>query len=154
MLTQAATFQRLTDHRMHNRTSKPTKGRLKKFSYLHQSKIRERIALTAGSHARTHQTHTAVSCWKGQKFQTILTCIPGTERKAAQSDPERGSTTLEHISANYPEEWTQVYIGDLPLKPPGMEVDGSTSNINYQKKRISRWRLGGTLQTSKQNIWH
>ena len=44
------------------------------------------------------------------KFQTILTRIPGIERNASQSDPERRSITVEHIFANWPEEkWTQVY---------------------------------------------
>ena len=42
---------------------------------------------------------------------------------------------------------------DLSLKLPGTEVEGSTSKIE-QKKRTSRWRLGGTLQTSKQKLWH
>ena len=56
------------------------------------------------------QTHVAVTCWERKKFPTIFTRTPGIERKAAKSDSERRSITLEHISANYPEEeWTQVY---------------------------------------------
>ena len=57
------------------------------------------------------QIHTAVPCWKRQKFPTIPTYIPGIDRKAAQSDPVRRFITLEHKRANCPvKEWTQVYI--------------------------------------------
>ena len=41
---------------------------------------------------------------------------------------------------------------DLSLKLLEIEMEGSTSNIK-QKKRISRERLGGTPQTSKQKLW-
>ena len=57
------------------------------------------------------QAHAAVPCRERRKFPTILMRLPGIERKAAQSDPERRFITLEHISANYPEEErTQVLL--------------------------------------------
>ena len=41
LLVQAAKFKRLPDHPMHNRLSKPTKGRLKRGSFVHQTRILE-----------------------------------------------------------------------------------------------------------------
>ena len=38
LLTQAEKFKRLTDHPMHSRTSKPTKGRLKRSNFIHHSR--------------------------------------------------------------------------------------------------------------------
>ena len=42
MPTQAAKFERLTEHPMHNRLSKPAKGRLTRSSFIHHSRILER----------------------------------------------------------------------------------------------------------------
>jgi hypothetical protein len=42
LLTQAAKFKRLRDHPMNDRLSQPTKGRLKRGSFVHQSRVLER----------------------------------------------------------------------------------------------------------------
>ena len=42
LLSQAAKFKRLQDHLMRQRLSQPTKGRLKRESFVHQSRILER----------------------------------------------------------------------------------------------------------------
>ena len=87
--------------------SKPTKRRLRGPALSIIAGSSETTVRTAGLHARIHLD--PCSCHLPEKFPTIFTRIPGIERKAAQSDPERRFITLEHISANYPEdEWTQV----------------------------------------------
>ena len=42
LLNQAAKFKRLQDHPMRQRLSQPTKGRLKRESFIHQSRLLER----------------------------------------------------------------------------------------------------------------
>ena len=42
LLSQAAKFKRLQDHPMRQRLSQPTKGRLKRESFVHQSRMLER----------------------------------------------------------------------------------------------------------------
>ena len=49
------------------------------------------------------------------------------------------------------EDWSTLM--GLPWTLPGMEVEGSISNTE-QKKRTSRWRLGGRPQTSEQKLRH
>ena len=94
VLIQAAQFKRLTDHPMHSRMSKPTEGRLKRSSFIHHSMSLERQQPELLDHMREPiQAHTAVPCWESQKFPIIFMRIPGIERKAIQSDPERSMKT-------------------------------------------------------------
>ena len=132
---------------MHSRMSKPTKGRLKRSSFIHHSKMLGRQQPELLDHMpEPIQTHAAVPCWERQKFPIIFTHIPGTKRKAAQSDPERRSMTLEHISAIYPEEeWTQVCTDGSAIEGAREEVQGSTSPV--EQKCTSLWQLGGTPRT-------
>ena len=111
-LSQAAKFKRLTDQPMHSQMSKPTKGRLKRSSFIHYTRLLEtQQPELLDCMPEPIQTHAAVPCSERQKFPAILTSIQGIDRKAAQSNPERRSITVRHISANCPEEeWTQVHI--------------------------------------------
>ena len=53
------------------------------------------------------------NCWTtclNPSTPTSCTDVPGTGHKSTQSDLERRSLTLEHVSSNYPEEeWTHVF---------------------------------------------
>ena len=84
------------------------------------------------------QTQAAVPCWERQMFPVILTRIPGIERKAAQSDPETRSITLEHISANYPEEeWTHVCTDGSAIEATRDEGGGVYIKYRAEEAQIS-----------------
>ena len=111
LLTQAAKYKRLTNHPMHNRMSKPTKARLKRTSFIHESRRLERAIPTLMDQETmpipTHATHPV---WKRHMFPTILTNIPGVGSRDSQSEDERKALTLEHIAKQYPEQdWTHIY---------------------------------------------
>ena len=131
VLTQAAKLKRFTDHPMHSWMSMSTKGRWKRSSFIQQSWILKRQQFELLDYMQEPiQTHTAVPFWERQKFPTIFTRIPGIERKAAQSDPERKPITLEHNSANH-SEWTHVYTD-------GSAIEATRDGDAEQKKRTSR----------------
>ena len=131
---QAAKFKRLIYHTVHSRMNKQ-KGSLKRSSFIYHSRILERQQPELLDHMpEPIQIHAAVPCRERQMFPTIFTHIQGIKRKAASQtlteDPLHWSTLvpttqrrIEHRSA----------LMDLPLKLPGMEVDGSTSNIEQKK---------------------
>ena len=55
-------------------------------------------------------THATLPAWKRHQFPSIVTNIPGVERKNTQSDDQRKALTLEFIDQQYPvQEWTHIY---------------------------------------------
>ena len=111
LLTQAAKFKRMHDHPMHSRMSKPTKGRLKRSSFIQQSRMLERRHPELLDHMPQPIPSTlSTPSWESAKFPIIRDGIPGIGNKGSQSDQERKSLTLEFTQSSYPQEqWTHTY---------------------------------------------
>ena len=110
-LTQAAKFKRLPDHPMKSRLSQPTKGRLKRGSFVHQTRMLERRLQDFLDHEPEdippYLEHPAFS---EVSLPSIQCTIPGIEKKYFQSNAEKKSHAMEHIQKNYPQDtWTLVY---------------------------------------------
>lgn len=111
VMTQAAKYKRLESHPMNNRMKKPTKGRLKRSSFIHESRIRERRNPELLEHtASPLPKNTAIPAWKKEAYPILQTTIPGVCSKGTQADLARRALTLAHIQANYPpDQWTHAY---------------------------------------------
>ena len=111
LLSQAAKFKRLQDHPMRQRLSQPTKGRLKRESFVHQSRMLERRQEDILDYdPKEIPPCLAVPAWSGQTSPVIRCTIPGVGQKDSQSGPERKSLTQEYLETNYPKEsWTHGY---------------------------------------------
>ena len=111
LLSQAAKFKRLQDHPMRQRLSRPTKGRLKRESFIHQSRIFERRQEDIlDRDPEVIPPCLAVPAWSGRTSPIIRCTIPGVDQKDSQSGPERKSLTQEYLETNYPKEsWTHGY---------------------------------------------
>ena len=109
--SQVAKFKRLQDHPVRQRLSQPTKGRLKRESFVHQSTMLERRQEDILDHdPKEIPPYLAVPAWSGQTSPVILCTIPGTGQKGPQSGPEGKSLTQEYLETNYPKEsWTLRY---------------------------------------------
>ena len=96
---------------MHERLKKPTKGRLKRSSFVHQSRILERREPELLDHKATPiQPYAAVPSWERLTFPAICTTVPGIGNKGTQSNTAKRALTLAHIHSNFPEEeWTHAY---------------------------------------------
>ena len=110
-LTQATKFKCLQNHPMRGRMSAPSKGRLKRSSFLNHSRILERRNPVLLDHEYSDIPITAsIPPWQRTNFPTISLDIPGIQQKSTQSDIERKSLTTEFIKSSYPEkEWTHAY---------------------------------------------
>ena len=111
ILTQAAKFKRLQDHPMKNRLSQPTKGRLKRGSFVHQSRMLERQHQDILDHdPKEIPQCLAVPAWSEETPALFKCSIPGVGPKDSQSGPERKSHTIEHLQTHFPKEsWTRIY---------------------------------------------
>ena len=111
LLSQAAKFKRLQDHPMRQRLSQLTKGRLKRESFSHQSRILERRQEDILDHdPKEIPPCLAIPAWSERTSPIIQCIIPGVGQKDSQSGPERKSLTLEYLETNYPKEsWTLGY---------------------------------------------
>ena len=111
LLSQAAKFKRLQDHPMRQRLSQPTKGRLKRESFIHQSRILERRQEDILDHdPKDIPPCLAVPAWSESTSPIIRCTIPCVGQKDSQSGPERKSLTQEYLETDYPKEsWTHGY---------------------------------------------
>ena len=111
ILTQAAKFKCLQNHPMRKRMSEPTKGRLQRKSFIHNSRILERRDSELLDHQHSDiPAVPSVPAWKRNIFPKIQTDIPGVGQKDTQSNAERKSLTIEYIQTVYPEEkWTHAF---------------------------------------------
>ena len=111
LLSQAAKFKRLQDHPMRQRLSQPTKGRLKRKSFIDQSRILERRQEDIlDDDPKEIPSCLAVPAWSEGTSPIIRCTILGIDQKDSQSGPERKSLTLEYLETNYPNEsWTHGY---------------------------------------------
>lgn len=111
ILMQAAKFKRLESHPMNNRMNRPTKSRLKRGSFVHQSRRLERALPVMMEHeAKPIPTTASVPSWKRHQFPSIITSIPGVDRRGTQSEIQQKTLAMEHICSQYPQEnWTHVF---------------------------------------------
>jgi len=111
LLIQAAKFKRLPTHPMKDRLSQPTKGRLKRGSFIHQARTLERRCQDILDHdPREIPRYLENPAWSEANFPLIRSVVPGVTKKDSQSSAEMRSHTLEHIQNSYPENsWTHVY---------------------------------------------
>ena len=92
--TRAAKFKRLTDHPMHSWISKSTKGKLKRSSFIHHSRILERQQPEPLDHMpEAIQTHVALPCWERQKRRSLQPSL----RASQVSKKKQPSQTLWKI---------------------------------------------------------
>ena len=96
---------------MRKRLSQPTKGRLKRESFIHQSRILERRQEDILDHdPKEIPPCLAVPAWSERTSPIIRCTIPGVGQKDSQRGPERKSLTQEYLQTNYPTEyWTLRY---------------------------------------------
>ena len=87
LLNQAAKFMRLQDHPMRQQLSQPTKGRLKRESFIHQSRILERRQDILDHDSKESPPCLAVPAWSEGTSPIIRCTIPGVGQKDSQSSP-------------------------------------------------------------------
>ena len=103
LLNQTAKFKRLQDHPVWQRLSQPTKGRQKRGSFIHQSRILERRQEDILDHdPKQIPLCLAVPAWSEGTSPIIRCTIPGVGQKGSQSGPERKSLTQEYLQTHYP----------------------------------------------------
>ena len=89
LLTQPTKFKRL-ENPMHNRMYTPTKGRLKRSSFIHQERILERKDSELMDHTnKPIPTHCTLPVWKRTQFPLIRDSIM---KKGIQTDAEQNRT--------------------------------------------------------------
>ncbi|XP_070188880.1 uncharacterized protein [Littorina saxatilis] len=111
LLTQAAKFKRLPTHPMKDRLCQPTKGRLKRGRFIHQTRVLERRHQDIlDQQPKDIPQYLENPSWSDEGRPQIRCSIPGVGKKDSQSCAELKSLTIEHIHNSYPErQWTHVY---------------------------------------------
>ena len=135
---------------MKERLSQPTKRRLKRESFVHQTR-----ALEKQLNIQDHQPKEIPRClkhprWEEEKAFQIQEHIPEVGPKDSQTDVERRSYSIDHIHLNYPSHsWTHVYTDGsaeqavrnggtgILIKYPGgkedkLSVPTGTCSTNYK----------------------
>ena len=156
LLVQAAKFKRLPDHPMNNRLSKPTKGRLKRGSFVHHSRILERRHQDLlDQDPKEIPGHLDKPPWSDDVRPSIQCSVPGVGPKDSQSSAQRKALTLAHIEEKYPnQDWTHIFTdgsADQAVRNGGAGVyikypGGNEENIslatgcystNYQAEAVA-----------------
>ncbi|XP_070184084.1 uncharacterized protein, partial [Littorina saxatilis] len=111
LLTQAAKFKRLPTHPMKDRLCQPTKGILKRGSFIHQTRVLERRHQDIlDQQPKDIPQYLKNQSWSDEGRPQIRCSIPGVGKKDSQSCAELKSLTIEHIHNSYPQrQWTHVY---------------------------------------------
>ena len=148
LLTQAAKFKRLQDHPMKNRLAQPTKGRLRRGSFVHQSRKLEPQHQDILDHdPKEIPRCLAVPAWSEGTLPLIQSNIPGVGPKDSQSGPEKKSYTLEHLHIHYPKEsWTHVYTDGSAEE--AVRKGGAGIYIQYPEGREERICLATGLYST------
>ena len=127
LLTQSAKFKRPENRPMHNRMYTPSKGRLKRSSFMHQARILERKDSELMDHTnKPIPVHCTLPAWKRTQFPRIRESIPGILKKGIQTDAEKKALTPEKTFSKP----TPMTYGPMPTqtaqrkKQPTMEVEG------------------------------
>ena len=141
ILIQAAKFKRLKDHPMRDRFSQPTKGRLKRGSFIHQSRILERRHQDILDHTPKEIPRcTSVPAWSKETFPIIRPYVPGVGPRESQSDTVKMSLTLDYLHSHYPNNlWTHVYTDGSA--EDAVRNGGAGVYIQYPEGREDRLSL-------------
>ena len=139
VLIQAEKYKRMKEHPMHKRMAEPTKGRLKRTSFIHKSRELENQVPEMLNHTPVQISQaTAKPPWKHTKQPHICTQIPGIEKKDSQSDQERKSITLEYIRTTYPEQqWTHIFTDGSASEATKNGGGGIFIKYNGRQEEIS-----------------
>ena len=99
ILCQTAKVKRPEEHPMHEKMmSNPTKGRLKRASFVHQSRMLERKDPEVMDHmTKPIPTHSALPPWRIGQFPKVKDSVPDVLKKGTRTEAERKALTLEHI---------------------------------------------------------
>jgi ribonuclease HI len=111
VLIQAAKLKQLSDHPMRDRLAQPTKARLKRGSFIHQSRILERRHQDIfDQDPKAIPQYLETLAWKEDHFPLIHCSVPCVGKKDTQSNAEKKAYTVEHTNNQYPRHsWTRVY---------------------------------------------
>ena len=92
------------------RMSQPTERRLKRSSFIHQSRILEKRDPELLDHKpRAIPPNISVPSWKKAKSTVIKDNVPGIESKGTQTDSESKSLTSKYFQSNYHQHtWTHA----------------------------------------------
>ena len=139
VLTQAAKFKRLQDHPMHKRMNQPTRGRLKRASFIQRYRILERRNTELLDHmSKSIPSVKTVPSWKRGQLQRICNKVSGVAGRGCQPEPERKSLTLEYVNTKYPEDqWTHVYTGGSASEATRDQGDGVYIRYNDREEHIT-----------------
>ena len=124
---------------MQSGLSKPTKGRLKRSSFIRHSRILERQQPELPDHMpEPIQTHASAPCWESQKFPNMFTRIPSIEKTAAHQILREHSLPWSIlVPTTQRRSEHRSTLMDLSLKLPGMEVEGVYIKYRAEKAHIS-----------------
>ena len=168
VIKQAAKFNRLEQHQMHNRMKGPIRGRLKRKSFLHIVKeLKTNHKDCFLGEPQKIFTFDPTPQWKRHNFPKIVTIIPGISKKGTQQDLERKTYACCHIEENYPSDtWVQAYTdgsaknatrdggGGISIKyPTGKRsqhyIQTGRYSTNYRAESMAIKEAAGILKTGK-----
>ena len=134
LLTQAAKFKRLSGHLMEKRMNQPTRGRLKRENFVHQSRCLEQTQRHPGARPQKISQCPEIPAWSKERH-FLKSGIPGIGPKDSQNDLMRKLITLEHLQQSYHKEtWTYIFTDD--------SAEDATCNGGagvYVKYNVPRW---------------
>ena len=103
LLTQAAKFKRLSGHPMEKRMNQPTRGRLKRENFVHQSRcLEQRHRDILEQDPQKISQCPEIPAWSKERHFLVKSSIPGIGPKDSQNDLMRKLITLEHLQQCYP----------------------------------------------------
>ena len=111
LLTQAAKFKRLSGHLMDERMYQPTRGRLKRENFVHQSKcLEQRHRDILEQNPKKISQCPEIPAWSKERHFLFKSGVPGIGPKDSQNGLLRKLITLEHLQQCYPKEtWTYIF---------------------------------------------
>ena len=138
-MTQAAKFERLETHPMHERMKKPTKKRLKRSNFVRKTREIERTMPDMKDQTAKLIPPTATRPpWSVQKFPEIKTRIPGIDKKKNQTMDELKALSLEHMKSEFPQqEWTHVFTDGSATEATRNGGAGAIILFNDESETIS-----------------
>ena len=111
LLTQAAKFKRLSGHPMEKRMYQPTRGRLKRENFVHQSRcLEQRHRDILEQNPLKISQCPEIPAWSKERHFLVKSGLPGIGPKDSQNDLMRKLIILEHLQQCYPKEtWTYIF---------------------------------------------
>ena len=103
ILNQAAKFKQLENDLMEKRMQRPTKVRLKRNSFIHQSRrLQKYHPEIVDQKPKVIPRGLSVLAWNRKTTLVIQSEIPHIQPNGSQNNIERKSITLEHLQTHYP----------------------------------------------------